>query len=107
MDANSDTDVEPKPQWRVRKEDYIAAIAHKQPDELLVSIADKLHNARAILLDYRAVGEALWGRFKAGEGASVLWYYRALFERVLRAARRPERGRGRAARGARADAGRA
>ena len=80
VDANSDTDVEPKPEWRVRKENYIAAIAHKQPDELLVSIADKLHNARAILLDYRAVGEALWGRFKAGEGASVLWYYRALFD---------------------------
>ena len=51
VDANSDTDVEPKPEWRVRKENYIAAIAHKQPDELLVSIADKLHNARAILLD--------------------------------------------------------
>ena len=34
VDANSDTDVEPKPEWRVRKENYIAAIAHKQPDEL-------------------------------------------------------------------------
>src|SRR3954453_19300521 len=31
--ANSDTDEEPKPPWRQRKQDYIDAIAHKQPDE--------------------------------------------------------------------------
>ena len=47
-------------------------------DELHVSLADKLHNARAILLDYRTHGERLWDRFKGGEGASVRWYYRAL-----------------------------
>jgi (p)ppGpp synthase/HD superfamily hydrolase len=73
VEANSDTDVEPKPPWRERKEAYIAAIAHKAPDELRVSLADKLHNARAILLDFRTHGDALWGRFKAGEGASVRW----------------------------------
>src|SRR3954464_3820219 len=49
VDANPATDAEPKPPWRARKEDYIAAIAHKAPDELRVSLADKLHNARAIL----------------------------------------------------------
>jgi GTP pyrophosphokinase len=80
VEANSDTDIEPKPPWRARKEAYIAAIAHKQPDELRVSLADKLHNARAILLDYRVHGEALWDRFKAGEGESVRWYYQALHE---------------------------
>jgi (p)ppGpp synthase/HD superfamily hydrolase len=76
--ANTDTDVEPKPPWRARKEAYIASIARKRPDELRVSLADKLHNARAILLDFRTHGDALWSRFKAGEGASVRWYYRAL-----------------------------
>jgi GTP pyrophosphokinase len=90
--ANSDTDVEPKPPWRERKEACIAAIAQKQPDELRVSLADKLHNARAILLDYRVHGEALWDRFKAGEGESVRWYYRALYEAF--AARRDEIGQG-------------
>lgn len=78
--ANSDTDEEPKPPWRARKEAYIAAIAGKAPDELRVSLADKLHNARSILLDFRTHGELLWSRFKAGEGASVRWYYRALFD---------------------------
>ncbi len=78
--ANSDTDEEPKPPWKARKAAYIASIAHKRPDELRVSLADKLHNARAILLDYRSHGEALWSRFKAGEGAAVRGYYRALLE---------------------------
>lgn len=78
--ANTDTDVEPKPPWRERKEAYIAAVAHKHPDELHVSAADKLHNARAILTDYRTHGNALWSRFQAGEGDSVRWYYRALTE---------------------------
>jgi hypothetical protein len=80
VQVNSDTDVEPKPPWLERKRDYIASIAHKRPDELRVSLADKLHNARAILLDFRAHGDELWGRFKAGEGPSVRWYYRAMNE---------------------------
>jgi HD domain len=81
--ANSDTTVEPKPSWPQRKKRYIAAIEHKAPDELRVSLADKLHNARAILLDYRAHKEALWGRFNASRDATR-WYYRELaaaFER--------------------------
>ena len=75
--ACSDTDEDPKPPWRPRKVEYIDAIAHKQPDELRVSLADKLHNARAILLDYRTAGDALWGRFSAGRDEQ-LWYYGAL-----------------------------
>jgi (p)ppGpp synthase/HD superfamily hydrolase len=84
VEANSDSDAEPKPPWYQRKRAYIDAIAHKQPDELRVSLADKLHNARAILLDYRSHGEGLWARFKAGEGDSVRWYYRALHDAFAR-----------------------
>jgi GTP pyrophosphokinase len=36
-----------------------------------------LHNARAILRDYRALGESLWSRFNGGKDGT-LWYYRAL-----------------------------
>jgi (p)ppGpp synthase/HD superfamily hydrolase len=77
--ANSDslTGLSHKAPWRQRKEDYIAAITHKEPDELRVSIADKLHNARSILSDYRRHGEELWPRF-AGRRAGTLWYYRSL-----------------------------
>ena len=45
----------------------------------LVSAADKLHNARAILADYREMGEALWDRFNGGK-EGTLWYYRSLVE---------------------------
>jgi len=75
--ACSDTFEMPKPEWRRRKEDYIAAVAGKQPDEVRVSLADKLHNARSILFDLRALGDDLWSRFSA-DRESVIWYYRAL-----------------------------
>lgn len=78
--ANSDSDSEPKPPWSERKRAYIASIAHKHPDELRVSLADKLHNARSILLDYRTHGDALWSRFKMGQGTPVRMYYRALYD---------------------------
>jgi hypothetical protein len=48
-----------------------------------VSLADKLHNARAILLDYRQIGEKLWERFNTGAGEDQLWYYRELAEIFL------------------------
>ena len=79
VSANSDTDEEPKPPWPERKRAYIEAMASKRPDELRVSLADKLHNARAILLDYRTVGDELWARFKPGSGEPVRQYYRALY----------------------------
>ena len=72
----SDTDQHPKPPWRARKEQYIDHLATASPSTLLVSAADKLHNARAILADYREIGDRLWQRFNPD--ADTLWYYRAL-----------------------------
>ena len=43
----TDSDVEPKPPWRARKEAYIGTIATKSRSTRLLSAADKLHNARA------------------------------------------------------------
>ena len=79
VESCSDADVTPKPDWRPRKEAYVAAIAHKSPSALLVSLADKVHNAGAILDDYQLVGEEIWSRFKGGRDGT-LWYYRALVE---------------------------
>ena len=75
----SDSDSIPKPPWRERKEGYIAHLTEATPSVRLVSMADKLHNARAVLMDYRQQGEALWGCFKGGR-AGTLWYYRAVLE---------------------------
>jgi GTP pyrophosphokinase len=75
VEANSDSFTDVKPDWAQRKLAYVASIAQKRPDEIRVSLADKLHNARALLLDYRTHGEDLWTRFKAGEGGSIRRYY--------------------------------
>jgi len=70
---------DPKPEWRERKEAYLAKLPHKPPESLLVSLADKTHNAEAVLWDYRTHGEDLWSRFKGG-AEGTRWYYGALVE---------------------------
>jgi len=75
----SDALTEPKPPWRPRKEAYLAALLSKPPASLLVSLADKTHNACAILADYRVLGDALWDRFTGGRDGTI-WYYRSLSE---------------------------
>ena len=72
----TDTDLVPKPPWRPRKEAYVAHVASASPSVRLVSAADKLHNARTILADYRRHGDAVWERFSGGKEGS-LWHYRA------------------------------
>lgn len=68
---------EPKPEWHPRKQLYIDKMPEKNPISLLVSLADKTHNARAILHDYRHIGDELWGRFSGGK-EGTFWYYRTL-----------------------------
>jgi (p)ppGpp synthase/HD superfamily hydrolase len=75
---------EPKPEWRERKEDYLAALPNKRPASLLVSLADKAHNAEAILHDYRILGDRLWNRFNGGR-EGTRWYYSALANIFLQA----------------------
>jgi GTP pyrophosphokinase len=79
VDGCTDAVVTPKPPWRERKEAYLAHLPQAAPEVRLVSLADKLHNARAILADYHTHGEALWSRFTGGK-KGTLWYYRALVE---------------------------
>ena len=73
------TDDYDNPNWRKKKENYIVSIAHKSPMARKVSVADKLHNARSILIDYRSIGEELWDRFTGGKD-ETMWYYRSLVE---------------------------
>jgi GTP pyrophosphokinase len=92
--ANSDstTGDEVKAPWHERKRAYLASIAHERPDELRVSLADKLHNARSLVSDHRDVGDELWSRFTTGRAEDVRWYYRGLLDAF--AARADELGPG-------------
>ena len=47
---------------------------------MLVSLADKLDNARAILRDFRALENEVWQRFSVQDPQLHLWYYRSLLE---------------------------
>ena len=73
----TDAWTEPKPDWRPRKEAYLAKLPSKPARSLLVSLADKAHNAEAILFDYRVLGDPLWQRFNGG-AEGTRWYYGAL-----------------------------
>lgn len=88
VDACSDTDLEQKPEWRPRKEAYLAHIGHASSSAKLVSIADKLHNATAILRGYRLLSEGLWKRFNGGKDGT-LWYYRSLVKAYKAAGSHP------------------
>lgn len=75
----TDADTLPKPPWRDRKEAYIERLLAKPAGtpSLLVSLADKTHNSRSILRDYKRIGDELWNRFRGGRDGT-LWYYREL-----------------------------
>ena len=82
VEGCTDAETIPKPPWRERKERYVSHLAVTSPSVLLVSASDKLSNARAILQDFREVGDAVWSRFTGGRDGT-LWYYRALSDAFL------------------------
>ncbi len=77
VEGCTDADTIPKPPWRERKEKYIEHLRTLPERVRLVSAADKLHNARSILSDYRDCGEGVWLRFQ-GKKDGTLWYYREI-----------------------------
>ena len=70
-------DANKKQEWEQRKASYIERLKKEPQGVLLVSVADKLYNARAILQDYRDVAGEIWKRFKRGR-SEQLWYFREL-----------------------------
>jgi len=79
VEACTDSIEQPKPPWRQRKERYLAHLVQASADAKLVSVADKVHNARSILTDLRIHGPAVWDRFTA-DRESILWYYQSLIK---------------------------
>ncbi|HPT87334.1 MAG TPA: HD domain-containing protein [Bacillota bacterium] len=79
VEGCSDAFETPKPEWWERKRKYLAHLPEASPSVIKVSVADKLHNARTFLADYREIGEALWSRFKTGK-EGMLWYYQEIIQ---------------------------
>src|SRR5215469_599295 len=56
-----EVDSDKKQPWEQRKASYIEGLRNEHDEgTLLVSAADKLYNARAILEDYREIGAEVW-----------------------------------------------
>jgi (p)ppGpp synthase/HD superfamily hydrolase len=68
-----------KQDWVTRKRSYIERLWKQPQDTVLVSTADKLYNARAMLEDYRSVGVEVWKRFQRGR-SEQLWYFNELLK---------------------------
>ena len=72
---------EDKPPWQERKEAYIAHLKEADEDTLTVSLADKLHNARAIVSDLMITGPSTWKRFNEKTSpTAILWYYNEILK---------------------------
>ncbi len=74
-------DPENKPPWHQRKQAYLEHLRTASPDAVLVSVADKLHNIRAIVNDYRQIGDRVWLRFnKEASKEDQLRFYRQVIK---------------------------
>lgn len=82
--SDSTTHGQEKEDWATRKRRYIEHLKTVDEDTLLVSLADKVHNARSILRDARnpEIGEAVWKRFNKPKELTV-GYYRQLADTFL------------------------
>jgi len=88
--ACSDTDESPKPPWQDRKDAFVERLRTEPYSVRLVVAADKLHNVRDVLRNYRIHGDDLWSHFKGGRDGT-LWYYRAVVGALNQAATPDER----------------
>jgi (p)ppGpp synthase/HD superfamily hydrolase len=80
VEGLSDTlaeDHDKKEGWEDRKAAYLKKLHDEPLNVLLISAADKLYNAKAILDDYKEIGPEVWKRFKRGRNQQ-LWYFDSL-----------------------------
>ncbi|MBC6434185.1 HD domain-containing protein [Nostoc sp. HG1] len=79
IDGCTEWDTPPKPPWLERKQRYLQHLRHASSSVRLVSLADKLHNSRSLLADWRQYGDVIWTNFTAGK-EKTLWFYQSLLE---------------------------
>ncbi|BAY09177.1 HD domain-containing protein [Calothrix sp. NIES-2098] len=79
IDGCTESDTLPKPPWQERKNRYLENLRHSSVSVRRVSLADKLHNARSLLADWRQYGDSIWTHFKTGR-EGTLWFYQSLVQ---------------------------
>ena len=81
-DTSDNTPPGEKEPWLLRKTRYIASLEHKPEASLLVTAADKAHNAGDMVLDARR-DPAMWSKFNAGLEGSA-WYLLRMHQQLKR-----------------------
>ena len=77
VEGCTDAFTDPKPEWKGRKTAYLTKLEQSPDSILLVSLADKVHNAHSILRDLQSNEKNIWEKFKGGK-EGTLWYYQSL-----------------------------
>ncbi len=77
IEACTESETFPKPPWRERKEAYLKLVETASVPALLVMVADKLQNSRALLRRLKLEGAEGWGHPSREE---KLWYTQSLVE---------------------------
>lgn len=74
-----------KASWSVRKAAHITHLAEADHDVLIVTAADKLHNARAIATEVQTVGDEVWKRFNRETSKElIISYYNQIYNILLK-----------------------
>ncbi len=79
----------PRPPWLERKMSYMADLPGSEAAILLISVADKLHNARNVLSDWLRCGDEAYCRFTTGKSGTH-WYYHEIISRYRESKKVPE-----------------
>lgn len=67
--------------WMERKSHTIHYLKEEASEAgRLIAMGDKLANIRALVRDYKMVGDALWDRFNMKDPKMQGWYYRSLID---------------------------
>lgn len=77
VDGCTDSYTQPKAEWKSRKIAYLEKIKNSSDEVKLISLSDKVHNARSILRDLHLIGDKTWDKFQ-GKKTGTLWYYQSL-----------------------------
>jgi (p)ppGpp synthase/HD superfamily hydrolase len=78
VDAVTESHSHPKPEWLERKNGYLDKLRNSPREAVLISLADKLHNARALEEGLHTHGEEMWEKFFKSRKHETRWFYREL-----------------------------
>ncbi len=68
--------------WKLRKQETLDHLDTAPTDVKMITLGDKLSNARALYRDYTAIGDAVWQRFNQQDKREHGWYYQGIARRL-------------------------